>query len=267
MAKDEHTVVRSSFVSAIGVFLLEFLVGMAAVMINVVYPNMPDSSQVMIWAAMNMMPKVLGVVLLTGVLSAGISSATTFLSLIGSSVANDVMGTDSSKSIFAGRISMLVASVAVLTIAILNPPSIFWIMFLGGAIVASSWMPVVVACIFSKRLTRTGAFCGMLAGFLGCFLLRLYSSLAGITLPVYLAPSVVGIVCNVIAVVIGTVVTKVADEEVEAREALFVIPSIEKNVSEIKKTLKYSKWSVGIGILVIFLLLALWVAPYMNVKI
>lgn len=107
----------------------------------------------------------------------------------------------------------------------------------------------------------------MLAGFLGCFLLRLYSSLAGITLPVYLDPSVVGIVCNVIAVVIGTVVTKVADEEVEAREALFVIPSIEKNVSEIKKTLKYSKWSVGIGILVIFLLLALWVAPYMNVKI
>jgi sodium/pantothenate symporter len=91
MAKNEHAVVRSAPIAAIGVFLLEFLVGISAVMINIVNPAMENSSQVMIWAAMHLLPKVLGVLLLTGVLSAGISSATTFLSLIGASVANDCM--------------------------------------------------------------------------------------------------------------------------------------------------------------------------------
>ena len=86
MAKNEHAVVKSAPISAIGVFLLEFLVGISAVMVNVVNPDL-ESSNVMIWAAMNLMPRLLGVLLLTGVLSAGISSATTFLSLIGASVA------------------------------------------------------------------------------------------------------------------------------------------------------------------------------------
>ena len=138
MAKNEHTVIKSSFFSALGVFMLEFMVGMAAVMINIVNPGMEDSSQVMIWAAMNMMPKLLGVILLTGVLSAGISSATTFLSLIGASVANDLITSKKMNSVSVGRIAMIIASVIVLLVAIFNPPAIFWIMFLGGAIMDAS---------------------------------------------------------------------------------------------------------------------------------
>lgn len=60
MAKDEHVVVRSAPISALGIFLLEFLVGIAAVMVNLKNPGMEDSSQVMIWAAMNILPKFLG---------------------------------------------------------------------------------------------------------------------------------------------------------------------------------------------------------------
>ena len=262
MAKNEHTVVKSSLYASLGVFLLEFIVGMAAVMVNAVNSGLEDSSQVMIWAAMNMMPKLLGVILLTGVLAAGISSATTFLSLIGASVANDIMPENESRAIRIGRIAMVIASAAVLAVAVFNPPSIFWIMFLGGAIVASSWMPVAVASIFSKRLTRAGAFAGMLTGFLGCFVLRLYSALAGITLPVYLDPSIVGIVLNIAAMVIATLLTSVSAEEKEAREALFVIPDSEKNVIEIKKTLSYARATVLVGVMVALGLIILWALPY-----
>lgn len=270
MAKDEHTVIRSSFFSALGVFLLEFLVGMAAVMVNLANPGMEDSSQVMIWAAMHMMPRILGVILLTGVLSAGISSATTFLSLIGASVANDLTanshkGNSAKKdSIKAGRIAMMAASLIVLFVAVYNPPAIFWIMFLGGAIVAGSWMPVAVASVFSKRLTKTGAFCGMLAGFLSCFALRLYASLCHVTLPVYLDPSIVGIVCNIIAMVVGSLLTKVTEEEKNARAALFVVPETEKDPAEINKTLRHSRLSVSVGIIVMLILLVLWVFPYLQ---
>ena len=262
MAKNEHTVIRSAPISALGVFILEFLVGMSAVFVNLSNYNMEDSSQVMIWAAMNILPKLLGVILLTGVLAAGISSATTFLSLIGASAANDIAEKKGDSSIKIGRISMIVVSVVVLVLAIKNPPEIFWIMFLGGAIAASSWMPVALASIFSKRLTKTGAFCGMLFGFLGCFALRLYTSLSGVSLPVYLDPSIVGIACNVIAMVIGTACTKVTKEEREARQSLFVMPKEEKNAAEIKKTFAWAKGSVVVGILIFAMLMVLWVVPY-----
>ena len=267
MAKNEHAVIKSGPIAAIGVFILEFLVGMAAVMVNVVYPDMESSSNVMIWAAMNLMPKVLGVVLLTGVLSAGISSATTFLSLIGASVANDCMQSEDDKSIRYGRITMIIVAVVVLVVAVMNPPSIFWIMFLGGAVAASSWMPVAVASIFSKRVTKTGAFCGMLFGMLGCFLLKVYTSVSGVSLPVYLDPSIVGIVCNVIALVIGSALTQVTDEEKQARAALFVMPESEKDPAQMKSTLRWTKASILIGVVVFAMLMILWVVPYLNAAV
>lgn len=196
---------------------------------------MNDSSRVMIWAAMNLLPTVLGVILLTGVLGASISFATTFLSLIGASFANDVFYSHGKKSISIGRIAMVIVSAVILVLALLNPPSIFRIMFLGGAMAASSWMPVAFASVFSKRLTKTGAFCGMLFGFLGCFTLRLYTSLRNVTLPVYLDSSIVGIICNIVAMIIGSaLLTEVSEEE---KEKLFIIPETEKNLDGIKRTL------------------------------
>lgn len=262
MAKDEHTVIKAAPISAIGVFFLEFAVGMTAVMVNLVNYGMEDSSQVMIWAAMNMLPKVLGVILLTGVLAAGISSATTFLSLIGSSFANDIIISEKKNFIRNGQIAMVIVSMIVLVFAISNPPAIFWIMFLGGSIVASSWMPVALGSILSKRLTKTGAFCGMLFGFLGCFAIRFYSAVSGVELPVYLDPSIVGMCCNIVAMVIGTWLTKITDEEREQREALFVIPENEKNINDIKATMKWSRVSIAIGLLITAILLILWVIPY-----
>ena len=178
---------------------------------------------------MNLMPKLIGVILLTGVLSAGISSATTFLSLIGASFANDIAQAEGNRSIKISRISMAIVCVVVLTLAIVKPPSIFWIMIMGVAIVASSWMPVAIASIFSKRLTKAGAFCGMLCGFVSCFVVNFYTVSAEVTLPPYLDPSIIGMACNIIAMVIATKLTKVTPEEKAEREKLFVIPESERN--------------------------------------
>lgn len=265
MAKNEHTVVRSSFIAAFGIFMVEFLAGMSAVMVNLKNPALENSAHVLIYAAMNMMPKVLGVILLTGVLAAGISSGTTFLSLVGASIANDVVKANGNKAIKVGKIAMLFVAGIVCAFVLINPPAIFWITFFGGAIVASSWMPVVVAGIFSKRLTKTGAFCGMLAGFIACFVIKLYASLSGTMLPFYLDPSVVGMVVNVVFMIIGSMLTQVQEDEKKAREDLFVMPEEEKDQCEMKKTLKITKMSVALGVLVSILLLLLWVIPYKMV--
>lgn len=270
MAKNESVVVKSSFYAAIGVFALEFLVGISAVFVNAVNPDMPDSSRVMIWAAMNMMPKLLGIILLTGVLAAGISSATTFLSLIGTSVSLDIIGKKGKgdkQTIMIGRVAMVLIAAIVLLLATYNPPSIFWIMFLGGAIIASSWMPVALASIISKRLTRAGAFAGMLAGFLGCFVLRLYASLSGISLPVYFDPALVGIVLNIVAMLITTALTKVTAEETGARAEMFVIPQTERNAAGAKALIRSTKLSVLIGVAIAAVLFILWIIPYLSNKI
>lgn len=104
----------------------------------------------------------------------------------------------------------------------------------------------------------------MLAGFLSCFALRLYASLCHVTLPVYLDPSIVGIVCNIIAMVVGSLLTKVTEEEKNARAALFVVPETEKDPAEINKTLRHSRLSVSVGIIVMLILLVLWVFPYLQ---
>lgn len=260
MAKNEHVVLRSSVFSAFGIFILQLLVGMAAVAVNLYKPELESASHVMIWASMNVLPLFLGVLLLTGVLAAGISSATTFLSLVGSSVANDICR-GKGRPIRIGRITMLVTSVIVLLLAVFNPPQILWIMYFGGAIVASAWMPVALASVLSKRITKTGAFWGMALGFCGCFILKLASNTFKFTLPAILDPVIVGIILNVIGIVIGSALTQVSPEEKEVRAALLVVPETEKDPNEIKKTLQYMKLAPWLGVIVVLILLSVWVIP------
>lgn len=263
MAKNEHTVIRSSIYSAFGIFILQFLVGIAAVSINVYGPELSSGSHVLIWAAMNVLPTFLGVILLTGVLAAGISSGTTFLSLIGASMANDVFRRKSD-SIKVGRISMLVVSAIVLLLGIFNPPQIFWVMYLGGAIIASSWMPVALASIVSKRVTKVGAFCGMLTGFLVCFCMKLIGNFGGFNYPAYLDPTLVGIVANVIAMTIGSTLTHVTEEERQERLALLVTPESEKDPREVKKTKMYLLGAIVLGLAIALILMFVWALPVMN---
>lgn len=277
MAKSEHVVVKSAYWAAIGVFALEFLSGIAAVMVVKVNPDL-TSSHVLIWASMNLMPKLLGVILLTGILAAGISSATTFQSLVGASVSNDIMHAvaDSSKlneedkkrmdkrAINVGRLAMLIVAVVVVIIAIINPPAIFIVMYLGGAMMASSWMPVAVGSVFSRRLTKTGAFCGMLAGFIGTFALKLASFFFGIALPVYLDPSFVGILINIVAMIIGSAFTQVSETEKEERAKMFVMPESEKNPEEVKRTLNFARAGISVGVIAFVGMLFLWIVPYLR---
>lgn len=265
MAKDEHAVIRSSVVASVSVFLIEFLMCMAGVFINMVHPNMEQPSHALIWAAMNVMPVVLGIIVLSGVLASGISSATTFLSLIGSNITNDIMSIKKEKNqLLIGRIVILLVGLVICLLCIFNPPQIFWITYLGATIVACSWLPVAIASIWSKRVTKTGAFWGMLTGFVVSAIMKIYTAANAITLPIYFDPFFVGIVCSIIALIIGSALTKVTDKEKEERALLFMVPEEEKNPKEIKKTKIMIAFTIPLGVLVTITLLVLWVIPYMK---
>ena len=263
MAKNEHVVIRSSIWAAVFVFMLEFIVKCGSALLNYFNPELASQSHIIVWASTTLVPTVIGVVMLTGILAAGISSATTFLSIIGSAVANDLVNIkDDKKKLGIGRLTIVVAVIIVMVIAHFNPPQVFWIMFLGATVVACSWLPVSIASIWSKRITKTGAFCGMLFGFLACAAVKIYASVQAITLPVFLDPFFVGLAANILGIVIGSLCTKVTPEEKAQREALHVMPESEKDPAEVRKTKKTAIMSIALGGVVVVVLLVFWVIPY-----
>ena len=266
MAKDEHTVQRSAIWASMGVATVTTALYFSAAIIHKINPSIDPASTNFIWAAMNVMPMIVGVILLTGVLSAGVSSASTFLSLIGSSLTNDILAgrhvEDESANLKLSRFGMAFVSIVVLIIAFFNPPQIFWIMYFGGTVIASSWGVVALSSVWSEKISENGAFWGMLLGFLGCVIPKTYSALSGTTLPIYLDPFFIGIVMSIIGIVAGSKAKAPSSEETDLLRSLHVRPESEKDPAKDKVTFNLMYVYLAFGILLGIFFLAGYALPY-----
>ncbi len=265
MAKNEHAVIRSSIFASFSVFVIEFLMCMAGVFTQKLNPGMKVPSHALIWASMNIMPSILGIIVLSGILAAGISSATTFLSLISSNIVNDILNVkDGQKSILYGRLSIIVLGIIICVLCICQPPQIFWIVYLGATIIACSWLPAAIASVWSKRVTKAGVFWGMLTGFIVSSVMKIGAALANVLLPIYFDSFFVGMLTSIIVMVIVSSFTQVTDKEKEKREKLFIMPEKEKNAAEIKKTKLMIALSIPLGFVITGIMLFLWAIPYLE---
>ena len=266
MAKNEHTVMRSSVWASMGVCVVTMALYFSAAFIYKINPNIADGSTAIIWAAMNCMPAIIGVLLLTGILAAGISSASTFLSLIGSSLINDVLLRQSDmpakKALLISRLGMGAVSMLVLLLAYFNPPQIFWIMYFGGTVIASSWGAVAIASVWSRKMSESGAFWGMLLGFAGCVVCKTYATVKGITVPMYLDPFFIGIVCSVIGILAGNKLRPARSEDISRYEQLHVRPAEEYSALEDKKTHSLYIVYIAFGTLLGLFFLFAYAFPY-----
>lgn len=268
MAKDEHTVQRSAIWASMGVVTVTTALYFSAAFIYKINPNIESQSTSIIWGAMNVMPPIIGVVMLTGILSAGVSSASTFLSLIGSSLTNDILDskkTDNVKqNLKISRIGMAIVSVIILILAFFNPPQIFWIMYFGGTVIASAWGVVALTSVWSKKMSESAAFWGMLLGFFGCVIPKTYSALSGVTLPIYLDPFLIGIVMSIVGIVIGNKLNSASKADIAEYEMLHIRPASEKDPEKDKKTRNlmylYLMFGVALGLFFIFF----YALPYMR---
>ena len=268
MAKNEHTVMRSSIWASMGVATVTIALYFTAAFIYKINPDLSDSSRAMIWAAMNAMPTVVGVILLTGILSAGISSASTFLSLVGASLTNDIFsrkdGRTEKKELAISRAGMAIVSVIVLVIAFLNPPQIFWIMYFGGTVIASAWGIVALCSVWHKKMSESAAFLGMLLGFAGCAVTKTVSSVAGITLPMYFDPFFVGLVLSAVGIIIGNRIKSATAQDMAEYDAMHTEPEGEKNVTEQKKTHRLTYVYIAFGLVVGVFFVLCYAVPYIN---
>jgi sodium/pantothenate symporter len=174
-----------------------------------------DPERSMVWVALNVLPTWLGVVILTGVFAAGLSSCSTFLSIIGFSLSNDILpaSTDERSAMRKSRIAVLAAGLIALLLALFQPPAVMSVVWFAATLFASSWGPVALMSIWSRRITAAGASWGLVVGFVGNVALSLMVQAEWISLPVYLHPVLLSTLLALVAIALASRVTQVSEAE------------------------------------------------------
>lgn len=292
MARSEHVVIRSACGALIAMLLLYLVTNFAAATVNLINPDISPPESTMIWVSMNLLPTALGAILICGVLAAGLSSASTFLSLVGFSVSHDILGSAEESAEEGGeesavesaesgasedqlsqlqggrlrnaRVAMLFVGVTVIILALILPRNIYWLTHFAGPLFASSWGVVAFMSIWSRRITESGAFWGMAVGFAVNVGMNALSLAGLVKWPVMADPILVGVVCSYIAVAIVSRRGTVTTTESAYQQGLHLMPSAERDPETVRQTLLWPKVMVVMGALIAALMTLFYALPYQE---
>ncbi len=264
MARNEHVVLRSAIYACFAVIFMQLMIYGLGGLINLYNSDITPSETVIIWAAKTQVPQVLGALLLAGILAAALSSASTFLSLVGFSVSNDITSTPRELTVNKTRALVLLTGLVVLVASFWVPPNVFWIMLFIGTVFASSWGPVGFMSIWSDRITADGAFWGIVFGFFGNVIPAAAQTLGLIDLPVYLDPAILGAVASIAAILIVSRRGTVSDSERRYRHLLLATPAEDRDARKVRTTLIAPVLLVIYGLVMPALLLYWYVVPYQR---
>ena len=261
MARDEHVVLRASILASFCVILLQMLVYGLGGLMNLAKTDITPSETVLIWAAKTMVPELLGAFLLAGIVAAALSSASTFLSLVGFSVSNDMGRKPLALTLSATRKIMLITGLIALICCYYFPPDIFWFMLFIGTVFASSWGPVSLMSVWSKRITRDAAFWGMVSGFFVNVTLAAIDYLDIYQMPDFY-PAVIGVVASIAVIQVVSAFGKVSRQERVYRMRLHRPPQSDIDRGKTMRTLLAPLGLIVYGTAMPFLLLKYYVIPY-----
>jgi len=265
MARDEHTVIRSACIAVAAILTLYIALVFGATAINLVNPDIEPPERVMVWAALNLMPTLPAVLLMTGIMAAALSSASTFLSLVSFSACHDIFPhhtTDDRKHLRVSRYTMLVVGVVILGLAFFQPPAILWITYFAGTLFASSWGPLAFFSVWSDRITAAGAFWGIVAGFLGNAISKMLSVFEIVALPTVLDPFVIGLLLSIATILIVSKLGSPTEAERSYRAMIHQLPSGEIDERKLKQTARISKGLALTGAATIAVMVVFYARPY-----
>lgn len=269
MAKSEHVTFRSGVIAAICTTVFLLYVNLESIAVLNLNPFLEDPQRVLIWAAFNAMPKLVGTLVLAGIMAAGLSSASTFLSVVGFSVTSDIVPVEfknEKQKLRTSRVIMLVVSAVALILAYAGLGGVRVISWFASTIIAASWAVPGVGSVVSKKLSATGARWSMIAGFLGFIVPKCLVGF-GVApfnriLINFLDPFFIGLYLSLIFAVIGSKVHPVSAAETEYRDRLMVLPEAEQSAPEYKRDKVYGCVLIAAGIAVALFLLFGWALPY-----
>lgn len=265
MAKNEHVVLRASCLACLVVALLQVMVYGFGGAINLGKSDIVPPESATIWASLNMLPEVLGALMLAGIMAAALSSASTFLSLVGFSASNDIgihKSSDEAKTLRFSRIMMLVIGTVALIAALIFPPNIFWLTTFIATVFASSWGPVGIMSIWSKHITESAAFWGMLTGLVFNIVPKFFEYIGMLHLPSYMNPVLIGGAVSLVVTIVISRRTTVSDEETSYLTKLHRTPEDEISANRTKTSLLAPAFLIANGMIMPFLLMIYYVRPF-----
>jgi len=265
MSKNEHVAIRSSAIACILTTVFCTMTYLIAISMINIYPNMEDPQRVMIWAAYNIAPTLVGMIVMVGIMAAGLSSATTFLSVVGFSITSDVFKVefkDDKQQLFYSRVTMIVFGLVALVLCLLNLGGVRVITWFASTMIAASWCISAFGSVWSKKLTAKGARWSMAAGLIGFLVARILATFGGVPLQNWLDPFFIGLYLSVIFAYIGTKTSVLTKEEAEYREKLHILPKSETKARDYNIDRGYGYIMIIVGICVTAFLLFGWALPY-----
>ncbi|MDX1508702.1 MAG: sodium:solute symporter family protein, partial [Woeseiaceae bacterium] len=268
MAKSEHVVFRSACIAAIAVTLIQIALYMAAVSVNIVAPDIQPREEVMIWASMELVSPWIGALILAGIVAAALSSATTFLSLVGFTVSNDIVrfgDKDERASLKLSRQMMLLVGALALVICFFIDQEIFWITYFAGTLFAAAWGPVAFMSVWSDRITEPAAFWGITTGFFGVVIPTALETFGPVVWPPYLHPIIIGSVLSLATVLVVSRYTSVSEGERSYRLSLLETPASEIGDREARRTERYALAFGVFGVAMTALAMIVYVVPYQAI--
>lgn len=269
MAKSEHVTFRSGAVAAICTVVFLLFLNMVSIAVLNLNPDLSDPQRVLIWASFNVMPKIVGTLMLAGIMAAGLSSSSTFLSVIGFSLTSDVVPVqfkDDRQQLRVSRLIMLAVGVVSLVLAYLGLGGVRIISWFASTIIACSWVVPGVGSVVSKKLSATGARWSMMAGFLGFIIPKALVGFKVGPFPSilinFLDPFFIGLYLSFLFAVIGSKVHPVTVAETAYRDKMLVLPATERVAADYARDRVYGYILIVVGIATTLFLLFGWALPY-----
>lgn len=136
------------------------------------FPGLEDPEHLFPKAAEQLLPTLLTAIVLTGVLSAIMSTVSAQILVAASAVAHDVyskmlkQSLSHEKIIFVSRLTVLLLGLGAIFIALGETRVIFWFVLFAWSGLGASFGPLILFTLYWKKITRQGALAGMLTGFI-----------------------------------------------------------------------------------------------------
>jgi len=136
------------------------------------FPGLEDPEHLFPKAAEQLLPTILTAIVLTGVLSAIMSTVSAQILVAASAVAHDIYSKILRKSlshekiVFVSRITILLLGLGAICIALGETRVIFWFVLFAWSGLGASFGPLILFTLYRKDTTREAAVAGMLTGFI-----------------------------------------------------------------------------------------------------
>ena len=269
MAKSEHVTFRAGAIASICTVVFLTYLNLQSVAVVNINPHLEDPQRVLIWASFNVMPKIVGTLVLAGIMAAGLSSASTFLSVVGFSITTDIVPhqfRSEKHQLWASRLVMLVYGIISLILAYMGLGGVRVISWFASTIIAASWAVPGIGSILWKKMSATGARWSMLAGFVGFITAK---ALVGFGVEPFahiflnfLDPFFVGLYLSILFAILGTHLHPATEAELEYHDTLMQLPPEEAVSKEYRIDRRFGWLLIGAGILTTTFLLLGWALPY-----